>query len=75
MAKIAQKNWQRAPLINRRHWQWKDDNPATQAGEWWQNAAIDQTPPWNCGDTDSSSMAMKSGYRLAGATLPAWPLR
>jgi len=61
MVKVADKTWWRVPAINRRDWQWEDDNQATQDGEWWQNAVIYQITPWSFLDTDSDGKGDLNG--------------
>lgn len=61
MVEVANKTWWRVPVINRRDWQWEDENQATQDGEWWQNAVIYQITPWSFLDTDGDGKGDLNG--------------
>lgn len=58
---VVEKNWWLVPVINRRDWQWEDDNNATQDGAWWQNAVIYQITPWSFFDTNGDGKGELNG--------------
>lgn len=61
MVRVSPNSWWRTPVINRRDWQWEDENDATQDGEWWQNAIIYQITPWSFFDTNEDGKGDLSG--------------
>jgi alpha-glucosidase len=61
MVAIADQAWWRIPVLNRRHWQWENENRATQDGEWWQNAVIYQITPWSFFDTSDDGKGDLNG--------------
>jgi alpha-glucosidase len=58
---VAETKWWRVPVINRRDWQWEDQNNAVQDGEWWQNAIIYQISPWSFLDTNGDGKGDLNG--------------
>jgi alpha-glucosidase len=58
---LSERTWWRASVINRRAWQWEDENDAVHDGEWWQNAIIYQISPWSFLDTSGNGKGDLNG--------------